>query len=86
MTDRITDYITQSRTDDVKPSWDEKAILGATQDFFNGWAERVMAGLTDEQIKSMFNANTVEGEDVVQWKAKVDLYEECLAVLDDLAK
>lgn len=42
------------------------------------------AVISDEDIKAMFKANIVEGEDAVEAKQKVNLYKGCLAVLEDL--
>lgn len=54
-------------------------------DFFGGWANRVMVGVSDEQLKVIFNATTAEDEDVVEWQQKINLYKECSDVLDDLS-
>lgn len=43
-----------------------------------------MSTISEEQLRTIFNATIVERDDIVQWHEKIKTYEGCLAVLEEL--
>lgn len=53
-------------------------------EFFNDFKDRVMLGVSDDQLKSIYTVATFESEKMASLEGKLQTYNGCLAVLSDL--